>query len=57
LQTDSTLWDEVSTKIDLARAYMDMADPDAARAILEEVGEEGNEAQRAEAKEMLSQLA
>jgi pilus assembly protein FimV len=55
-QTDSSLWDEVSTKIDLARAYMDMADPDAARAILEEVAEEGNDAQRAEAQEMLSRL-
>jgi FimV-like protein len=56
-QTDSTLWDEVSTKIDLARAYVDMADAEAARAILEEVTEEGNEAQRAEAKEILARLA
>jgi pilus assembly protein FimV len=56
-QTDSTLWDEVSTKIDLARAYVDMADSEAARAILEEVAEEGNEAQRAEAKEILAKLA
>jgi pilus assembly protein FimV len=56
-QTDSTLWDEVSTKIDLARAYVDMADAEAARAILEEVTEEGSEAQRAEAKEILARLA
>ena len=56
-QTDSTLWDEVSTKIDLARAYVDMADAEAARAILEEVAEEGNEAQRSEAKEILARLA
>ncbi|MGA7982001.1 MAG: FimV/HubP family polar landmark protein [Chromatiaceae bacterium] len=56
-QTDSTLWDEVSTKIDLARAYMDMADPEAARTILEEVAQEGNETQRAEATEMLARLA
>jgi pilus assembly protein FimV len=56
-QTDSTLWDEVSTKLDLARAYVDMADAEAARAILEEVAAEGNEAQRAEAKEILARLA
>ena len=28
---------EVGTKLDLARAYMDMGDPDGARNILEEV--------------------
>lgn len=55
-QMDSGLWDEVSTKMDLARAYMEMEDPDAARVILQEVAEEGNEAQRAEAREMLTRL-
>ena len=39
-----------------ARAYMEMEDSDAARVILEEVAEEGNEDQRAEAKEMLERL-
>ena len=33
---------EVGTKLDLARAYMDMGDPDGARSILEEVLAEGN---------------
>ena len=33
---------EVGTKLDLARAYMDMGDPDGARSILEEVLSEGN---------------
>jgi pilus assembly protein FimV len=56
-QIDSGLWDEVATKIDLARAYIEMEDPDAARAILEEVKAEGNEEQRTEAEEMLSRLA
>ena len=55
-QMDSGLWDEVATKIDLARAYMEMEDPDAARVILEEVGDEGNEEQKAEAQEMIARL-
>ncbi len=55
-QMDSGMWDEVATKIDLARAYMEMEDPGAARVILEEVALEGNEEQRAEAKEMMEKL-
>lgn len=55
--TDSAVWDEVATKIDLARAYMEMEDPDAARGILEEVAEEGNDRQREEAKQMMAQMA
>ena len=37
---------EVGTKLDLARAYMDMGDPEGARNILEEVMHEGSTAQR-----------
>lgn len=55
-QMDSGMWDEAATKIDLARAYMEMDDPEAARVILEEVAAEGNESQQAEAKEMMAQL-
>jgi pilus assembly protein FimV len=44
---------EVGTKLDLARAYMDMGDPDGARSILEEVLEEGNENQKLEAQRLL----
>jgi pilus assembly protein FimV len=47
---------EVATKLDLARAYLDMGDPDGARSILGEVVEEGNEAQRAEARQLLDSL-
>ncbi len=47
---------EVGTKLDLARAYIDMGDPDGARSILDEVIEEGDEAQRQEAQQMLDQL-
>jgi len=43
----------VGTKLDLARAYMDMGDAEGARSLLDEVTEEGNEAQRREAEELL----
>jgi pilus assembly protein FimV len=49
--------DEVSTKLDLARAYIDMGDPEGARSILEEVVEEGNKDQVSEAKALALQLA
>ncbi len=48
--------DEAATKLDLARAYMEMGDPDGARELLQEVMAEGNEAQRAEAEGLLKQL-
>ena len=48
--------DEVSTKLDLARAYIDMGDVEGAKEILEEVAEEGDEGQRAEAGELLGSL-
>ncbi len=47
---------EVGTKLDLARAYMDMGDPDGARSILEEVVHEGSDAQRQEAGRLLESL-
>jgi pilus assembly protein FimV len=49
--------DEVTTKLDLARAYIEMQDADGARDILDEVVKEGSEAQRSEARKMLSSLA
>lgn len=49
--------DEIATKLDLARAYIDMGDTEGARDILEEVLSEGNEAQRQEAREMSARLA
>ncbi|HWT14828.1 MAG TPA: FimV/HubP family polar landmark protein, partial [Patescibacteria group bacterium] len=48
--------DAVATKIDLARAYLDMGDADGARSMLEEVVAEGSEAQQAEAKKLLSEI-
>ena len=48
--------DEVSTKLDLARAFIDMGDTEGARGSLEEVMSEGNEEQKAEARALLDQI-
>jgi pilus assembly protein FimV len=47
---------EVGTKLDLARAYMDMGDPEGARNILEEVMTEGSLAQKQEAQRLIESL-
>jgi pilus assembly protein FimV len=49
--------DAISTKLDLARAYVDMGDADGARDILEEVLQEGSDGQKDEANQMLEVLA
>ncbi len=48
--------DAVATKIDLARAYLDMGDADGARSMLEEVLTEGSQSQREEASKLLSEI-
>lgn len=48
--------DETATKLDLARAYIDMGDTEGARDILDEVVAEGSEAQQQEAREMIAKL-
>ena len=47
---------EVGTKLDLARAYMDMGDPEGARSILEEVVQEGSASQKQEAQRLIQSL-
>jgi pilus assembly protein FimV len=47
---------EVGTKLDLARAYIDMGDPEGARSILEEVLGEGDPGQRREAQTLIDAL-
>jgi pilus assembly protein FimV len=47
---------EVGTKLDLARAYMDMGDPDGARSILQEVLAEGSASQKTEAQRLIETL-
>ena len=46
----------MSTKLDLARAYMDMGDEDGARQILEEVAADGDTEQQQEARSLLERL-
>ncbi|WP_295586113.1 FimV/HubP family polar landmark protein [uncultured Lamprocystis sp.] len=53
---DPGLWDETATKLDLARAYVEMGDQDSAKGILEEVLSEGNEEQRGEAQVLLRRI-
>ena len=48
--------DQMATRLDLARAYLDMGDPDGARTILEEVASGGNADQQEEAKSLLDRL-
>lgn len=48
--------DEVGTKLDLAKAFVDMGDPEGARNILYEVLEEGNDSQKQEAQGLLDNL-
>jgi pilus assembly protein FimV len=48
--------DENATKLDLARAYIDMGDMEGARDILQEVLSEGNNTQKDEAKGLLAQV-
>jgi pilus assembly protein FimV len=50
---DST---EAATKLDLARAYVEMGDTDGAREILEEVLKEGSAQQQGDAKQLLASL-
>jgi pilus assembly protein FimV len=48
--------DEAATKLDLARAYIDMGDAEGAKDILSEVLGEGSEEQRKEANELLGRI-
>ncbi len=62
LETDSMFIeaadaDEVNTKLDLARAYIDMGDPEGAQDILDEVLAEGDDAQKQEAQRLKEQIS
>jgi len=48
--------DENSTKLNLAKAFVEMGDNDSAKEMLEEIIEEGDEAQKAEAQQMIDSL-
>jgi pilus assembly protein FimV len=49
--------DEAGTKLDLARAYSDMGDNEAARSLLQEVLTDGSAAQKQEAEALLKRLS
>ena len=49
--------DESATKLDLARAYIDMGDKDGAKDILQEVLSEGSDIQKQDANELLARIA
>jgi pilus assembly protein FimV len=48
--------DEISTKLDLARAYLDMGDHEGTKGILEEVLTDGDDEQKSEASELMAKL-
>ena len=50
-------WQEVATKLDLAKAYGEMGDKDGARELLKEVIKEGDAAQQQQAQTMLQTLS
>ena len=56
LDPHSMTMTDVGTKLDLARAYVDMGDQDGARAILDEVLAEGDSTQHNEAQEIIDSL-
>ena len=49
--------DESETKLDLARAYIDMDDNDGAKEILQEVLEEGTDQQKEDANKLMDSMA
>jgi pilus assembly protein FimV len=53
----SAKWQEVATKLDLAKAYEEMGDKDGARELLNEVLREGDSAQQGQANQILAKLA
>lgn len=54
---DESRWQEAATKLDLAKAYMEMGDREGAREILQEVLKEGSDQQKQDAQSMLTELS
>lgn len=50
-------WQEIATKLDLAKAYEEMGDKDGARELLGEVIKDGDSAQKGQAQQLLEKLA
>ena len=49
-------WQEIATKLDLAKAYEEMGDKDGARELLNEVMKDGDAAQKGQAQQLLAKL-
>lgn len=49
--------DEIDTKLNLAKAYIELGDSEGAKGILHEVSTEGNDEQKKDAQELLQQLS
>ncbi len=56
IETDTEDQSSVATKLDLAKAYMEMGDPEGASSMLHEVKAEGNPAQQEEAERLLNEI-
>ncbi len=54
---DPEVWEETNTKLDLARAYLEMGDKEGAREILQEVLADGDSRQKDEANKLLAEAA
>lgn len=48
--------DEIATKLDLAKAYVELGDKDSAKTILDEVMADGNDEQKQQAQDLLGQV-
>lgn len=57
LNGDSEQWQEVETKLDLAKAYQEMDDKEGAKEMLEEVIRDGDAKQRRAAKKLMKSLS
>jgi len=53
---EQSLEDEIATKLDLAKAYVELDDKNSARSILDEVIAEGNAEQKKQAEALLSRV-
>ncbi len=49
-------WQEVATKLDLAKAYEEMGDKDGSRELLNEVMKDGDAAQKGQAEQLIAKL-
>ena len=53
---EQTLEDEVATKLDLLKAYVELGDKDSAKTISDEIMDVGNDEQRQQAENLLEQV-